>query len=301
MNIRMAWVISLGISGCGASEMAQEWQLDRLRILGVRATPAEPQPGDTVTFESLVYVPPDVTVTGVVWFGCLPDGGVGFGCPIDPDLFEDLSSADPATADPAELAAQFAALQEAGLLGFEPFLPPTYAVPIDALDTLDESARQEGRNAIINLTALPEGAEADDIELAYKRLPVSEAVTPNHNPDIEGIVASGADLRGGTGTEGDPFRVRPKGKLTFTPELAEDAVETYQYRTSTGETEDRTEEPYFSWYLEDGTFDQNISLPPFSETEYTAPKEAGWSGVVMAVVRDRRGGMGWSQVWVAVE
>ena len=39
--------LTLSAAGCGGSDLAQEWQLDRLRILAVRAT-GEPRPGDTV-------------------------------------------------------------------------------------------------------------------------------------------------------------------------------------------------------------------------------------------------------------
>ena len=50
--------------GCEQTRMSEEWQLDRIRLLGVRAevqgtpdpvlgTRAEPQPGETVQFSSL--------------------------------------------------------------------------------------------------------------------------------------------------------------------------------------------------------------------------------------------------------
>ena len=67
---------TLALAGCGANGLAQAWQLDRVRILGVRATPAEPRPGDRVTFESLVYTPAETQLGGVLWFACLPEGGV---------------------------------------------------------------------------------------------------------------------------------------------------------------------------------------------------------------------------------
>ena len=57
-------------SGCGGSEMAEEWQLDRLRILGAQATPAEPAPGETVTFESLVFVPEESELESLLWMAC---------------------------------------------------------------------------------------------------------------------------------------------------------------------------------------------------------------------------------------
>jgi len=43
------------LSGCAGSDLPQEWFLDRTRILAVSATPAEPRPGDTVTFQALTW------------------------------------------------------------------------------------------------------------------------------------------------------------------------------------------------------------------------------------------------------
>lgn len=289
--------------GCGGSDLAQEWQLDRLRILGVRATPAEPAPGDVVTFESFVYVPGDVTLESVVWLACLPEGGVAFGCELDPAVLDTFSSLDPATARPEELAAAFEAAQEAGLIGFQPGLDPVWVAPADALDGLSDAERLEGVNALVNLTALPVGAgdDFDATEVAFKRVPISEATTPNHNPDVDGISVAGGGYVGGAGTPDDPVVARAGGELVLTPVLGEDAVEDYVFVDSTGQTVTRTEEPYFAWYTEGGDFDQNVSLPPSLEARLTVPEQPGWTGLVATVMRDRRGGMGWSTITVAVE
>jgi hypothetical protein len=294
---------SLGLSavGCGGSDLAQEWQLDRLRILAVRATPAEPRPGDTVTFERLMYVPPETTLETVTWFGCLPDGSVGFGCEFDPAILDDFADLDFASATPEELAELFAALEAAGFIGAEPGFAPTWQAPADALDGLTEAQRQEGRNAIVNITAVPTVNAEDDTELALKRVPVSENDTPNTNPDVLGITVEGKGLLGGSGTVDDPYLLKAGSEVKLLPEIADDAVEEYTYITTTGEVEARTEEPYWSWYTDGGEFAQNISLPPYNYAMYTAPKAAGWTGLIAVVMRDRRGGMGWSQVQIAVE
>ena len=293
-------------SGCGANTMAQEWQLDRLRILAVKGTPAEPRPGELVTFDSLVYVPPNQTLDGVLWFGCIPEGDIGFGCPFDEDALSSLSELDPSTTDPAEFAAALEELQEAGFIGFEPYLAPTWQAPLDALDGLTEAQRQEGVNAVINLTATPaleDGSEpeTDDLEIAYKRIPVSEAQTPNHNPDIDTVAVQGQGWIQGTGTLNDPLVLAAGKVVTLTPILAEDAVESYIYTTSTGELEEREEEPYCSWYTEGGQFDQNISLQPHLDVEFTAPEQSGWTGLLAVVLLDRRGGMAWQTLHLAVE
>lgn len=287
--------------GCGGSDLAQEWQLDRLRILAVRAVPAEPRPGDTVSFERLLYVPPEQTLESVTWFGCIPEGDVGFGCSLDPSVLEDFQNLDFETATPEELGELFAALEAAGFIGAEPGFAPTWTAPVDALDGLSDAQKQEGRNAIVNITAVPTDAAEEDIELALKRVPVSENDTPNHNPEVTAILVSGPGLMGGSGTEADPYLLKKGAEVQLTPEVPEEAYEPYTYLTSTGEVEDRFEEPYWSWYTDGGEFSQNISLPPYAYVAWTAPEKSGWEGLIAVVMRDRRGGMGWKQVWVQVQ
>ncbi|MEC7948212.1 MAG: hypothetical protein VX265_11660, partial [Myxococcota bacterium] len=78
-----------------------------MRILGVRATPAEPRPGDRVTFESLVYTPAETQLGGVLWFACLPEGADDFGCELDPSV-ADLFNDDIEDLSPEEQAALYA-------------------------------------------------------------------------------------------------------------------------------------------------------------------------------------------------
>lgn len=293
--------LALSAVGCGGSDLAQEWQLDRLRILAVRATPAEPRPGDTVTFDRLLYVPPDTTLETVTWFGCIPDGSVGFGCDFDPAILDQFADLDFANASPEELAELFAALEAAGFIGAEPGFAPVWQAPADALDGLSDTQRLEGRNAIVNITAVPSQNPEDDTELALKRVPVSENDTPNQNPDVTGITVEGQNFLGGSGTVDDPYIVKAGAEVQLLPEVTDDSIEEYTYVTTTGAVEARTEEPYWSWYTDGGEFAQNISLPPYNYATYTAPDESEWTGIIAVVMRDRRGGMGWSQVHVAVE
>ena len=44
----------LFLLACSRIEVSESWQIDRLRILAIAAEPAEPRPGDTVRFRSLV-------------------------------------------------------------------------------------------------------------------------------------------------------------------------------------------------------------------------------------------------------
>lgn len=297
---------AVALTGCGLDSMAQEWQLDRLRVLAVRGEPAEPRPGDVVSFESLVYAPADDPLGGVIWFACLPTAADDFGCVVDTAALEAFATLDPATATPEELTAALEAAQDAGLIGFEPGFAPIWATPVDALAGLSEAEQKEGLTATINLTALPaestgDLSDVDAVELAFKRVPISLADTPNHNPDVQAIVVDGISTADGEGTADNPISVRGGKAISLEVVLADDAVEDYSYTAVDGTVEDRTEEPYFAWYTEGGEFDQNISLYPFTEIEFTPPKTSGWTGMTVVVVRDRRGGMGWATVHLVVE
>jgi hypothetical protein len=206
---------------------------------------------------------------------------------VDPSVLEGAESGTP----------DIDALVAAGLIGFLPLMPPTWTVPADYLDALSEDEQLEGTFAMTYITAfpeLPEGQEMteEDLEVAYKRVPVSLAPTPNHNPALAGWTVDGLAI-----AEGAEVRLDPGQAYTIGVALADDAVETYTYRNDDGEDESREEEPYFSWYLQEGEFDQPNTLWPYTEVVYFAPdspeiaEQSLW-----VVVRDRRGGMGWSEL-----
>jgi hypothetical protein len=285
------WLGFLG--GCNGIDVAESWQIDRMRVLAVAADPAEPQPGDTVTFRSLI-VSPDKPVDCSIWLACDTDGG--YGCGLD-----GVSSATGSgTGDTGAAGSSF--------VGIDPLTPLAWTVPEDFLADQTEEERLEGRSALVTVLSvadcdgLLEGdiAEAesilegspDDVEIAYKRLPVSLARTANHNPEVIGVRVDGVNVAPGV-------RVELEAAQTYwvEPVLAEGAVETYTYLTEAGLDEERVEEPYFLWYAQEGSYDQTGTLYPQTEVEYTTPTEPSLSEQsIWVVVRDRRGGMGWLEV-----
>jgi hypothetical protein len=295
---RCATALLLG--GCGAQDLANTWELDRLRVLAIAAEPAELRPGETTALRSLVYVPTGATFGTGIWIGCLPSAADNFGCGSDSSALESLAELDPATATPEELAAALEAAREAGLLGIDPFFPPTWTAPTDALDGLDPRQQAEGISAVINLT-VTEGERADgaepDLELVYKRVPVSLSPTPNHNPTITGWRVDGEPWSEGEG----PLPVRSGATLSIEPILSADSLEAYTYENTAGEVEDREEEPFFTWFTEAGDFDQALSLYPEVAVEWTAPEALDTEALIVAVARDRRGGMAWRTLQVVVQ
>jgi len=276
-------------AGCLTSELSESWVVDRLRVLAVRPEPAEPAPGDTVTFEALV-VSPDAPVELLLWLGCLADEAGVLGCELDPAVLEQIAELDPEDMSPEELAALYEKLSAAGLIGAEPWLPPSYTVPEDLLDGLDEAARNEGLSLFVQVTAIPEGAQDEsDAELAYKRVPISGAVTPNHNPEIASLTWDGVEILPGVVVEVDAGQ-----RYTVEPILAEGAVEDYRYLDSEGRWEDRTEEPYFSIFVQEGSLDASNTLYPWSDFTWTAPRRPeATEQTIWILVQDRRGGMAW--------
>lgn len=271
------------LMACTQDELSQNWQLDRTRILGAQADPPEAQPGDVVQFRSLVFSPE--SIESVVWFACLPDGATSFGCTIDPSLLEGLQEGE----EP-----DIAALIDAGFAGAEPVFPATWTVPDDALDGLSDAQKHDGLSAFVTVSAIPKDAtENSDFEVAYKRFPVSTSETPNSNPIIDNISIDTTPY-----ATQEVFTATAGATYTLTPNFEERHIETYLFLNRDGEFEERTEEPYFSWFTEGGAFDQPISLYTSSSVEWTAPPTP-YSGRIITIMRDRRGGMAWS--WIEVE
>ncbi|MGC6510021.1 MAG: hypothetical protein ACON4U_16470 [Myxococcota bacterium] len=303
------------ICACGGEQLSQTWQLDRLRILGAKVTPAEPRPGEAVSFESLIFAPEGVELETVSWFSCLPVGANNFGCDLDPAIletlfeqFENLSEeelgqlfgmlfavqGDIASLPDEPLYEPLKAAYYAGFSGFEPDFMLGWTAPEDALDGLSEREQKEGLSAITTLTAVPTNADnEDEFEIAYKRFPVSLADTPNHNPTMDILKVDGTMVN-------EVFYAESEKTYSISPVLSPDSVEDYDYVTPEGDIETRTEEPYFLWYTEGGSFDINFSLYPYSKVEWTAPK-GPFEGIIISVIRDRRGGMDWEAIKVVVE
>lgn len=266
---------------CTELDLSPEWELDRLRLLAIRAEPAEPRPGETVAFTSLSYVP-DGAEWSAVWFACVTAAG----CTLDPALLEGLDQAE----TPEEQAELMAALAAAGFIGAEPGFPPSWPVPADALDGLTEAEALEGVGANVQVTL----TAADDTELVLRRMPVSLAATPNLNPDIGGVLVDGDPVEADgtfTADAGETFELRA---------VVAGGLEDYLYTNTDGEVEERTEDLEWRWYAELGTLNfGDDDIEGASTMEWTAPDSAGES-VLHAVVLDGRGGMGWWTVHAEV-
>ena len=177
----------------------------------------------------------------------------------------------------------------------EPGDEATFTIPPGTLASLPPELLAEGLSLPIEV----EAATDDDVERAIKYLPVSLADTPNHNPDIGRLEQDGVRIE-----PGDPLVLATGASVELRAVAGEDALETYTYVNSDGVAEERTEDPYFRWYVSLGDifpsgdgfdFDGNNGTQTF-----VAPDEAG-SGVLYAVMLDFRGGMAWYELELTID
>lgn len=271
-------------------DLPEEWRVDRLRVLAIRAEPPEAAVGQEVQLSALLVDPFD-QVGGIVWLACPSETDLDLGCTLDPSL-------DFQNATPEELA-------EAGFVGFEPLIPPRYTPPPELLEGKTEAEQLDGVQVVVQMAAVPpealggdlgEGSfDPADLEAGYKRLIVSTSPQPNRNPRIAALSFDGV--------EADPngvVEVDPGQEYLVAARLDTEAAETYDYTNPEGVTETRTEEPYLKWYASGGSLLESLTLFGFFDVPWVAPPRGSPApeGTLWVVVRDRRGGMSWiAQRW----
>ena len=270
-------IVSLGLvalalaigTACTDGELPSESELDRLRILAARATPAEVAPGALVQLESLTFRPGSGPV-GVVWELC-----TSMECPSVERRSDPASLLDEGELDP-----------QAGLIGLEPELPPMFAAPPGVLDALPASEQEEGTFVRFGLSAVawPDG-DTEEVEWATKDLPVSASSTPNTNPVLSTVRVGVEDA-----VSGDALLLAAREHELEVVGL--DAMaESYTYRTTDGTVETREETIDVRWYSDLGSFDGS----------FWDPGPSGGSGSLIVVVRDGRGGTDWAVLQVEIE
>jgi hypothetical protein len=176
------------------------------------------------------------------------------------------------------------------------------------LEGLDEEAAREGLYVLIQVVAAPETilqgviddpssfeeVDETEVEIAYKRLVVSLATTPNQNPEVASFTLDAISMPAGVEVQidaGEPY------ELGIT--IPDGAREVYTFLNSDGVEEERVEEPYATFNTTSGEVFGSITLWPYMQAGFVAPEEAGTRGQWFVVLRDRRGGMAWwVQDWV---
>ncbi|HEY2748718.1 MAG TPA: hypothetical protein VGL86_29060 [Polyangia bacterium] len=321
--------LALAASGACSNDLPAASLIDKLRVLAVRAEPPEVAPGETTALDFLAVEPPlphnDGGITpsplSAVWLACaLPSGsltvapcGIGSGmtastmppsCADQPSAPLCLIGTDATASYTADVNALAGGAASAELL-----------LTVAVADTPDGAAAC--LLDIANNDGIP--TSPDHCVISIKRLDISDpaqrAIPPNANPTIAQYYATTPSGFGITlDAPGGTWQYAPGDELAWWDIAAirsDDASE----RKSDGTYEALT----VSWFATAGSIDgdRSLYLPPgcndpekcadqvpedgadttwFSPTQSEAAGFVDGSGAVdfWAVIRDDRGGVGWS-------
>lgn len=300
----------LAAAGCETG-FRPETLIDDLRLVGVRAEPADLRPGEATQLSALVLDPSRAAPPTVLWVGCAPD----------PYNQNRSPCADPAVLqDPGSLTGGTGTLPPGvSVIGFNQ--QARYTVPATLFDVLpaEDPRRQTGTVGqiiafavaeTVSPTASPEELAAlfDRVQkkevksvIALFRVAVSEREGErNHNPQVEALTVDGERW-----PRGARVLVRPGVKATLDLAVADAALETWTAATPDGPAT-KTERLLVAWYSTAGRYSQvmttlreavqTVFTAPGAEAEDPVPERRAFS--LYTVVRDTRGGQSW-QTWPA--
>jgi hypothetical protein len=234
--------------------------------LGIKA--ANPEITDTNQLINLELIVTDVngggrTVTGEV-VSCL-DPGVGYGaevsCDHNPTVHPDLT---------IDFNVDIGSTSSyTGDISY-----PAITYPGNLITFRSDRDKFNGVAYLIIFTFNVDG----NIHKAFKRIIVTTR-SPNNNPSISRLSVNGS--------LGDISALPQDGDSLA---LISDSPETYTYRTVEDIDETRTEELQVAWYLSEGELSRSKTYMG-EETEYEKNETTTNDSVVVAIVRDDRGGL----------
>ncbi|HVY38067.1 MAG TPA: hypothetical protein VHM31_09030 [Polyangia bacterium] len=294
-----------GLAGCGA-DFESPSHLSKLRLLALQAAPVNPAAGETTTITPLVYSPSDAPLD-FAWSWCplLGQPNDGYVCPISRDAADAMLAAAGATAPlPA-----FDLGGGPGASFTNPF-PPALLAAVCAAGFDGQAVDCDGGFPIRVSVRVAQGAETQQGTMVV-RLPIADGAVSNANP-VPGALS--VDLPSGTQALDDAGTVRVPRLQDSLLHVAVDAGQAQAYSgTGTGgETTTLRETLLFSWFAELSGLDNHRTLfidgvntldgaaadkwkPPATRDD---PRQ---TSRLFVVVRDDRGGVGWTSATVSLE
>ena len=296
----------LGCAGC-SSDWAPETLIEGLRVIGVRADPAEIKPGESATLTALLLDPsrPGKPNT-VLWVGC------------DPDPFNLGRSAcsDPvALQDPSALVASAQLPPGVRFIGFNDSATYVTSKALFSVLASDDPRRQSG--TVGQVLAIALGVETQGIPsqeeiaallakvktkevqsvITLFRIRISEAPARNSNPQISDFKVAGEvqflDAH---------VQLMPAERVTVEVDAPDSSFEPFVLQTPTGR-EEKVEQLTSAWYSTSGRFNyERIALRGALKGIFTAPGSRdnptdlvpiNRQGTFHVVMRDTRGGQTW--------
>lgn len=285
--VLLSVIALLGSSACTGSNFEEPSEVRRVRVLGIKAEPAElalepnaSTPPPPVTFSALA-VTPDARPVAVTYALCRPDvnpyGDVA--CPGDSGV--PLRDGVLSLSDPAVQALLIASFQAAtGSTGGGD------GGTFDFNDPQVQQVLQAGLPLFVGYEATDGSGTPEGVERGVRRITLRSTDAPNQNPVMQDVLWDDAPLSG-------PL---PLGaEVTFTPVLGAGSEETYATADGT-----QTEQIFFSWFAtgegEVGSFrslepvDGKPGDPTTTYTTSATPERI----TLWVVARDGRGGTDWT-------
>lgn len=271
------------LAGCRPDLGDRPSQVDRPRIVAVRAEPAEAAPGEAVEVTALVVSSDPTTAPTVRWMVCATPKQLADPAPVSPLCLRSPSTAEGVTTGltlPADACALFG--PEPVVAGARPRDPDStggYFVPVRAT-LADETSFHLQRVACTPRDMTVDLARS--FASTYRR---------NRNPSV--WLA--------------PVTLHAGRTVELVASWDSDDAEVYVYfDRATQSLTQRREWMRVSWFSDAGTFDRDHNGrseddPSTSVSNGFTPPGAGATVHVWAVLRDARGGVGWVTRTLVVE
>jgi hypothetical protein len=252
---------------CGDDNFRKVEKLSGFRVLGIKADQPEIMDsfdGTSVDLDIIVsYVNWNTQPVDVEAISCI-DPGVGYGAEVNCDH-------DP-SAIPTSFSFNFGSIGSAS--SFTGVINRSVNIPGNLLT--GRSARDQF-NGVAYLTIFIFEVDGETHKV-FKRIVVTNRGSLNSNPSADNIQLNGADISSFP-LNGDILSISTLG-----------LPETYTYRTVENIDETRTEEFQVAWYVSEGKLSRSKTYVG-EETEYDKSEATSISSVVVAIVRDERGGL----------
>lgn len=315
-------------AGCDDS-ISSSSRLRRLRLLAVQAEPANPAFGQSTVLRPLVYVPPGEGVS-YEWSWCpVPtDANAGYPCPIDQAALDALAERAGLVGIPPLFlgtgeAVAFTNPFPAALLGaLCAGDSATLALFTGAADGATATQVYDCSLATVHMQVmLTIRGSTTDTGVVSLRLPIDDTTPPNRNPIITGVgVAEPPQLLDALGTVVVPRDREVKLVAAVDPAEAETYLDRQLGPDDTYVTDERgqfvlgptRERLTVFWFTQGGGFPermtswgpgdldehgQPVAFTAATENPWTTPTADDYalaSSLVLAVVRDSRGGVAWT-------
>ena len=304
---RALLLFALAAAACSPEDFPTETLVDRLRMLGLTSTPADLAPGETARLQSLVIDPTRAgQPTTTFWIGCDPD----------PFNLNRSACADPAVVNnPAMLGDMLSLPPGVKFIGLNS--QAVYTAPKGLFDALeaDDPRRITGTSGQVLTISIAEDvsptASMEELRAVFVRVQnkevkslislfrvrISEDPERNTNPRVTQLSVDGEQW-----PTGARVMVKPAQKVRLDVDGPDEVFEPFTAQTPSG-AEARKERVLIAWYSTSGRFsEERTALREGVKTKFTAPGGKAFdpvperrTGTLWTVLRDTRGGLGWSE------